>query len=78
MSAAHDPFIKLTHLWTEDGAHKSSPFYIQPESVRTFYNGRVYLVGETSFQVSEKAEQIHQLVVAKLAENKEADTLGKS
>lgn len=73
----YDPFIKLTHLWSDEGGHRSSPIYLLPDKVREFYNGKVYMDGNYSFVVCEKAEQIRKLVVEKLAENRQADALGK-
>lgn len=74
---AHDPFIKLTHLYTKEGGHHSTPIFILPDKVREIYNGKVYVEGNYNFDVSEKADQIHTLVINKLAENKQAETLGK-
>ncbi|MEO7778485.1 MAG: hypothetical protein ABIY63_13215 [Fibrobacteria bacterium] len=76
--SAHDPFIKLTHLWTADGLHRSSPMFLLPEKVREIFNGQVFLEGNYSFVVAEKAEQVHDLVITKLAENRQADTMGNS
>lgn len=73
---SHDPFIKLTHLWTADGKHQSTPLYLKPERVIEIVNGRVYVEGG-DFVVSEKADQIRDLVIAKLAENRQAETMGK-
>lgn len=72
----YDPFIKLTHLYTEAGAHRSSPLYLKPERVIDIANGHVFVEGG-NYIVSEKADQIRDLVVAKLAENKQAETMGK-
>ena len=71
----NDPFIKLTKLFTDRG-HKSSPLFLRPERVVEIEDHRVHVEGG-SFDVSEKAEQIRALVVAKLAENRQAETLGK-
>lgn len=72
----HDPFIQLTHLFSEDGAHRSSPLYVMPEKVTEILNGKIYL-GSSSFVVREKAAEVHALIVAKLEENRQAETLGK-
>jgi hypothetical protein len=74
----HDPFVKLTHLWTDDTGHHSSPVHLLPENVQEFYNGKVYMKGNYSFVVAEKADVIRQLVLEKLAENRQAETLGKT
>lgn len=74
----HDPFIKLTHIYTKEGGHWNSPIFILPDKVREIYNGRVHVEGGYSFDVLEQAGPIHTLVINKLAENREADTMGKS
>jgi hypothetical protein len=73
----HDPFIKLHHLFSEDSRHQSGPLFILPDKVTEILNGKVYL-GSGSFVVSEKAEDIHRLVLEKMAESRQAETLGKT
>lgn len=74
----YDKFLKLTHLWTDDTGHHSSPIFLLPENVQEIYHGRVYMKGNYSFVVAEKAETIHKAVLEKLAENHQAETLGKT
>jgi len=76
-SDPYNPFIRLTHLFSEDGRHHSGPLFIKPERILEVLNGKVYVEGGGSYVVSEKAEQIIALVLAKAAENREAETLGR-
>ena len=74
----HDPFIRLNHLFTVEGQHRSSALYVKPESISEFYDGRIHTNGgQFSWLVSEKAAEIRALVLAKLAENRQANALGK-
>lgn len=74
----HDPFIKLNHLFTVEGSQRSSAFYVKPEAISEFYDGRIYTGGgQFTFLVSEKAAEIRTLVLAKLQENRQAEAMGK-
>ncbi len=46
--------------------------------MREILNGEIHMDGNYSFVVAEKAEQIHQTVITKIAENKQSDTLGNT
>ncbi len=76
-TTAHDPFIKLTHIFTDDQGHHYTPVYMRPERILEFRNGQIFM-DNGDYHVSEKAEQIHALIINKLAENREAETMGKS
>lgn len=73
-----DPFLRLTHLYSAGAAHRSSPLFLRPERVVEIVDGTVYVEGNGSYTVREKAEEIRDLVIRKLAENREAATLGKT
>lgn len=73
----HDPFITLHHLFSKDGRHQTSPLILRPEDVSEMCDGEVFLKRGGSFCVREKAEEIKKLVLEKLHENRQAETLGK-
>ncbi len=73
----HDPFIELHHLFSKDGAHRSTSLFLRPEDVSEIMDGEVYLKRGGSYTVREKAAEIKKLVLEKLAENRQAETLGK-
>jgi hypothetical protein len=76
--APHDPFIKLNHLFSVEGSHRSSALYVKPEAISEFYDGKIYTHGgQFCFVVSEKAAEIRALVLGKMKENRQAETLGK-
>lgn len=68
----HDPFIRLTHC-----GYGLGPLFLLPGNVTEILDGKVY-VGNGHFVVKETAEEIHRLVLEKMAENKQAETLGKT
>lgn len=73
-----DPFVELTHLFSADGAHRSTPLLVLPRHVWHITDGEVYLEGGGKFVVREKAKEIHAKVIAKLEEGRQADVLGKT
>ena len=73
----YDKFLRLTHIDAKEGVITRTPLFLEPEDVKQICDGVVYLAGGGSFTVTEKAEAIHQAVIKKLAENKQAQTMGQ-
>jgi hypothetical protein len=73
----HDPFITLHHLFSKDGAHRSTPLILRPEDIAEMCDGEVFLKRGGSYTVREKAEEMKKLVLEKMHENRQAETLGK-
>lgn len=71
----HDPFIKLTHIFTGGGIQRKTPLYMKPERITEMVDGTVYMDNQ-SFAVLETAEQMHQMVLEKSVANKQAEVLG--
>jgi hypothetical protein len=72
----HDPFMRLTKVAIESGRLRTSPLFLKPEEVREIQNGKVH-VSNGYHEVAETALEIQQKTVAKLQENRQAETLGK-
>ena len=73
----HDPFLRLIHLFSAAGQHRSTPLFIRPERIIEICDGEIFVEGKGSYVVSGKADELHTQVLAKLAENRQAETLGK-
>lgn len=73
----HDPFIQLTLLFSDDGRHQSSPLFVLPENIKEIIDGKVY-VRDGNWVVREKAVEIRKIVIDKLEENRQAETMGKA
>lgn len=71
-SELHDPFIRLTYC-----GYGLGPVFILPGNITEILDQKVY-VGNGHFVVKESAKEIHRLVLEKMAENKQAETLGKT
>lgn len=77
MSEPYNPFLRLTHLFTAAGVHRSTPLHIRPERIIEICDGEIYVEGKGSYIVAGKADELHAQVLAKLHENRQAETLGK-
>lgn len=72
---AYSKFIRLTHVDAKDGSFTRSPLFVDPKDVEQITNHCVYLKGNTYFTVEDKAEDIHQMVINKLEENKQHEVM---
>jgi hypothetical protein len=75
--ALHDPFVRLTKRETGPAGHYSSPLFLRPEAIKEIENGKVHVEGGGFHHVAETAEKVRDLVAAKMAENRQAEALGK-
>jgi hypothetical protein len=75
--AVTDPFIELTHWYIEGTSLVTGPLFVKPEDIREICDGEIHLSGG-SWDVKQDAREIRRLVVEKLAENRQAETMGKA